>query len=222
MNANGYKIEPYANLRGSDLRDADLRGSNLYGSDLRGSDLRGANLGGANLGGANLGGADLYGADLRGANLGGANLGGADLYGANLYGADLRGANLGGADLYGANLYDADLRGAKNIPDIVIARTTICAEGVLRVYKKCLEGIVELEIPAEAARTNATGRKCRAEYAIVRATPNGKKAHSIYSADFAYYPGEIVRPSTWCADRWQECAGGIHFYLTREEAEAHD
>jgi hypothetical protein len=31
-----------------------------------------------------------------------------------------------------------------------------------------------------------------------------------------------VRCDTWNEDRWTECGGGIHFYLTREEAAAHE
>ena len=119
------------------------------------------------------------------------------------------------ADLYGANLI-----GAKNIPALAVAQTSICAEGELRVYKKTREGIVVLQIPADAARSNATGRKCRAEYAVVLKTPNNKPAHSLHDESFVYVEGATVRPDTWCADRWQECAGGIHFYLTRAEAEA--
>ncbi|MDP3939776.1 MAG: DUF5758 domain-containing protein [Deltaproteobacteria bacterium] len=132
----------------------------------------------------------------------------------NLHGADLYGADLHGADLHGANL-----RGAKNIPAYIIANTTICAEGALTVYKNTLDGIVTLHIPAAAARSNATGRKCRAEFALVLETPQHKPAQSKHNPAFLYREGETVRPDTWCADRWQECAGGIHFYLTRYEAE---
>ena len=149
----------------------------------------------------------------------------ANLRGANMIGADLRGANLRDADLYGADLHDADLRGAnligaKNIPALAAAQTSICAEGTLRVYKKTQQGIVILEIPADAKRSNATGRKCRAEYAIVLETQDGIPCQSLHDPKFVYEVGATVRPDTWCEDRWQECAGGIHFYLTREEAEA--
>ena len=164
---------------------------------------------------ANLSSANLSSADLRGANLSSANL-----YGANLRGADLRGANLRGAGLYGASLYGANLIGAKNIPALAAAQTSICAEGTLRVYKKTQQGIVILEIPADAKRSNATGRKCRAEYAIVLETQDGIPCQSLHDPKFVYEVGATVRPDTWCEDRWQECAGGIHFYLTREEAEA--
>ena len=59
MVINGYKIEPFANLRG-----ANLRGANLYEADLRGANLYGADLEGANLRRASLRGADLWGAKL--------------------------------------------------------------------------------------------------------------------------------------------------------------
>jgi hypothetical protein len=164
---------------------------------LRGADLRGANL---------------YGADLSDADLRGADLRGADLRGANLYGADLRGANL-----YGADLSDADLRGAKNIPAYVIAVTSITPEGDLIGYKKAGGSVVTLKIPAKAKRSNATGRKCRAEYAKVLAISTGKKCvRSTHGG--VYRVGRVVRPDKWDKDRWNECSHGIHFFLTRYEA----
>ena len=170
----------------------------------------GANLGSANLGGANLGGANLGGAYLRGAYLGGANLGSA-----NLEGAYLEGANLEGANLRGANL-----RSAKNA-ELAWAQTKITPEGNLVGWKKCKDNvIVKLLIPQNAKRSNATGRKCRAEYAKVLRIFNGSKGISQWDSKTIYRKGETVRCSEWSADRWVECGGGIHFYLTREEAEA--
>ena len=153
--------------------------------------------------------ADLYGADLCGANLYDVNL-----CGANLCGADLRGANLCGANLRGANL-----RGAKNIPTYVLAVTNICAEGELVGYKKLNNGaICTLKIPAEAKRSNATGRKCRAEYAIVLKG----EGESIYDHTFKYRIGETVHPATPFDDnRWNECGSGIHFFITHYEAESY-
>jgi hypothetical protein len=190
--------------------------NNLQGADLRGVNLRGADLRGANLRGANLGLADLCAATLSGADLSGA-----DFCGANLYAADLCHTDLRDADLCGANLYAADLCGAKNIPSLVAAQLSICPEGVLKVYKKCQEGIVILEVPAHAQRSNSTGRKCRASEALVIETPNHQPAHSLYCNEFVYEEGEVIKPDLpFDADRWVECGSGIHFYLTREEAEA--
>ena len=181
-----------------------------------------------------LRGADLYGADLRGADLYGADLRGADLYGADLYGADLYGADLRGADLYGADLYGADLYGA-DLPELTIAKTSILPdEGDIIGWKKAYVDdimpprpvIVKLLIPADAQRSNATGRKCRASKARVldlqdkqgNSLPPDTTALSEYDTDFTYKKGETVQVEDFDTNRWNECAPGIHFFITRIEA----
>ena len=198
-------IKSGANLIGADLRGAYLIGAYLIGANLIGADLRDAYLIGANLRDA-----DLRGADLRGAYLIGANL-----IGANLIGADLRGADLGGANLRGANLRGADLRDAKNA-DLAIAQTRILPEGDLIGWKKLANGaIAKLRIPEDAKRSHAFGRKCRAEFAIVI---EGEGV-SQYDTEFKYTPGAKVIAPNWDDDWTKECAGGIHFFITRVEAE---
>ena len=127
-----------------------------------------------------------------------------------------------GANLYGADLSGANLSGAKNAA-LSLAMTIVPAQGDLVAWKKLREGVAELRIPREARRSNATGRKCRAEYAVVVSLPDGcEVGHSLHDGTFEYRVGETVQPrEPWCEDRWQECASGIHFYITREEAEAH-
>jgi hypothetical protein len=193
-------------------------------ADLYGADLRSANLYGADLRSANLYGADLRSANLRGANLCGADLRSANLYGADLYGADLRGANLCGADLYGADLrsadlYGADLYGAKNA-DLVKAQTSIVPEqGAFEGWKKCRgDVLVRVLIPAKAKRSNATGRKCRAEFVKVLEVVGKEKAVSIHDGKTEYVKGKTVKAHAWNEDRFEECAAGIHFFLTRIEA----
>ena len=135
---------------------------------------------------------------------------------ANLSGADLSKANLSKANLSGANLY-----ATKNIPPLLSAQLTIVAQGTLLVYKMCREGIVTLEIPTHAKRSNATTRKCRAEYAVVIDTPEHKPAKSKRNTNCIYEEGKTVRAHKWDDNRWKECSGGIHFFLTKEEAEAY-
>jgi hypothetical protein len=172
---------------------------------------------GANLRIANLSGADLSGADLRVANLRGANLSGADLSGADLRVANLRGADLSGADLRGANLSGADLRGA-NLRGSDMSSFVIVPAGALEVYKKTSAGVVTLLIPRSAARVNAYGsRKCRAEYALVLDAPEG--AVSKHDNHTKYVVGETVYPDSYDPDPRIECSHGIHFFLTRTEAE---
>ena len=203
---DGWK-EMRADLRGADLYGADLRKAILYGADLRG---------------AELGRADLYRADLCGADLSKANLCGVNLCGANLYGASLRGANLYRANLRRANLCGADLRGANNIPFIPMA----CPDtGTFVAWKKANGHIVKLEIPADAQRSSATGRKCRCDKAKVieiqeldGSLSELTEVASGYDRNFVYRVGEIAEEPKYDEDRWKECAPGIHFFINRQEA----
>lgn len=222
MKIGDYNIEPGANLYGANLYGADLYRADLYSANLRDANLRNADLRGANLHSANLRGADLYRADLHSANLRDANLRGADLRDANLHSADLhsadlRDADLRDADLHSANLRGANLREAKNA-ELAIAMTRILPEGQLIGWKKLKGGaIAKLSIPAEARRSHAFGRKCRAEFVDVL-EGEGVSRHR---GDTKYAPGLRVTCEQWCEDWMQECAGGIHFFITREEAEAY-
>ena len=194
---------------GADLRGADLRNADLYGADLRNADLYGANLRSADLCNANLCGANLYGANLRNA----------DLCGANLRSADLRSADLCGANLRNANLYGANLCGVKGA-DLAIAQTRILPEGSIIGWKKCRNDvIVKLRIPEEAKRSHAFGRKCRAEYADVLEIFGAEEAISKHDNTVAYRVGERVTCHEWDGNWQEECAGGIHFFITRIEAE---
>ena len=204
-----------ANLRDADLRDADLCGANLCGAYLCGANLRGAYLCGAYLCGANLRGADLCGANLRGAYLCGAYL-----CGANLRGADLRGADLCGADLRGANL-----RGVRYNEQTAYYAMQCPEKGAYIGYKKAEGKIVELEIQADAKRSSATTRKCRASKAKVLSITSidGKEhfeeAKSNYDNSFVYEVGETVEVKDFDENRWNECSAGIHHFITRGEAE---
>ena len=185
----------------ADLYWTDLRMADLYGTDLRRADLRWVNLSGA---------------DLRWVNLSGA-----DLSRANLYKADLRGAVLSGADLSRADLYLADLHGAKNL-NFPIA----CPEkGMFTAFKKARGYIIELEIPDDALRSSSTTRKCRCSKAKVVSitnldgTPSDiKSVASCHDSKFIYNLGETVEVPNFDTNRWNECAPGIHFFITRQEA----
>ena len=176
-------------------------------------------------------GAYLRYADLRYADLRGADLRGADLRGADLFRADLRGADLFRADLRGADLRGADLRGA-NLSELTVAQTSILPdEGDIIGWKKALalDGapiIVKLLIPSDAKRSNSTGRKCRANKARIldlqdrqgNSLPPDTTAYSSFDPDFTYKKGETVHVEDFDTNRWNECAPGIHFFITRIEA----
>ena len=207
---------PHGTLKGDNI-EAILKEHGydcLHDADLRYADLRGADLHGA----------CLYDADLRDAYLGCANLRDAYLGGANLHGADLGHADLSHADLSDANHVQLSIAKTSILPD----------EGDIIGWKKAWTDdtmppksvIVKLLIPSDAQRSNATGRKCRASTARVldlqdkqgNSLPSDTTAYSGHDTDFTYKKGETVHVEDFDTNRWNECATGIHFFITRIEA----
>lgn len=118
--------------------------------------------------------------------------------------------------LGGANLRYADL----------ICPIACPEKGGFTAFKKVRDDyIVELYIPADAKRCSATSRKCRCDKAKVISitTKDGVKAGitavaSRYDKNFIYEVGKYVSVDNFEEDRWKECAPGIHFFITRDEA----
>ena len=169
--------------------------------------------------------ADLHEADLRRADLRGASLCEANLIGANLIGANLSKADLSGANLSGANLRGADLCEVR-INECTVFYALQCPEkGAYMAFKKAGGYIVELEIPEDALRSSATTRKCRASKAKVISITSADGENSVESiasdndSEFIYKIGEIAEVPDFDTDRWNECAAGIHHFITRAEAE---
>lgn len=89
--------------------------------------------------------------------------------------------------------------------------------------------IARLLIPASAKRIGGHDilhpRKCRASSAKVLAIfslvtgGRPKTGISIQDRLFEYRVGKTVRPRFGFSDNLEACAGGIHFFLTRVEAE---
>ena len=227
-----------ANLASANLEDADLIGACLEGASLRYANLKcaclyNACLKDANLEGANLEGANLEGAYLKCAYLVGANLKCAYLVGACLKDANLEGANLEGVNLKGAYLFRANLVGV-NLESVIYNHTTLfyalqCPEkGNFIAYKKAGKCIVELEILENSKRSSATTRKCRCDKARVISIENIETRENITEVssnrdkDFIYKVGEVVSVDDFNEDRWVECTTGIHFFMTKHEAESYD
>lgn len=128
--------------------------------------------------------------------------------------AYLRGANLRVANLSGANLRGADLDESEKI------RLGVCLKESMTGYKKCENGvIVTLEIPVGAIVFSINNSKCRTNVAKVIDIDNGlTKVASCYDSNFIYRKGRIVRVNNFNCQYNEECASGIHFFRTREEA----
>ena len=198
-------------------------------ADLIGADLRGADLQGADLQFADLRGADLQFADLRGADLQGADLQFADLQMAQLQMAQLQEAQLQGAQLQEADLQGADLQGVI-ADEMTSGFLPVCPEeGSFIAFKKLTDdAIAKLFIPEHAKRSSATTRKCRSSEALVieikdRNGNNVDEGFSKYKdrsgCELLYKVGKTVYPDGFDEDRWNECSNGIHFFMTRREAE---
>lgn len=210
-----------ANLAFAELQCLDLQNVNLAKADLHY-----ANLAGASLNDANLAEANLNGAELTHARLTRADLSGAILAFANLSGAFMEMTNLENANLEHANLRDAALRGAKNLPKLAIAQMSILPEGNDIIgWKKMLNGkICKLLIPAEAKRFNAITRTCRTECAQILEIWDGDKQVDEgeiqdSAGSHTYHVGEILHAVSFSDDPLDKFATGIHFFITRVEAE---
>ena len=123
--------------------------------------------------------------------------------------ADLSRADLSGANLSGANLSGADL-------EAILALRTIMPEGDLIGWKKLRGGVIcKLRIPETAKRVGGmVGRKCRAEFAEVL-EGSGFAMHD----GTEYKVGKTIRPDSYDPNPMKECSHGIHFFITRKEAE---
>ena len=218
------------NLSGADLsnislEDANLPGINLEGVDLSGADLTGANLKGANLEGANLEYTDLFGANLFGTNLKGTNLKGAYLYDANLEGANLEDANLFGANLSNISMENINLSNIKVNEETKFFSLQCPEEGSFVGWKKCRRHtIVKLLITEDSLRSSATTNKCRASKVKVlniysKHNEEIESAVSFHDSYFVYKKGETIVIKNYDENRWNECSTGIHFFMTKEEAE---
>ena len=228
-----------ANFHDANFRDADFHDANFYGADFRDANFYGANFHDANFRDADFRDADFYGANFHDANFRDADFHDADFRDADFYGANFRDADFRDADFIGANFRDADFRdadfrdanfsGASNINEVIsfanIANTALCMqcpeEGSFIGWKMVGKHIIKLQITEMALRSSATGRKCRCSEALVLSIDDGALQEVINYNFFrtVYKVGEVVRPDRFDTCRWEECTNGIHFFITRKEAE---
>lgn len=97
-------------------------------------------------------------------------------------------------------------------------------------------GIAKLRIPGTAQRSSAFGSKCRCSVAFVEeiTSIDNNKSYTSGVSPRSYIPmfdefsqngkleytiGEYLEPDSFDPNPWNECSNGIHFFMTREEAE---
>lgn len=207
-----YEFEPM------DLSGMDLSNIDFVLSSLQHVILRNVNLENTSLENSLFDGTDLHGANLRNAKMS---------KGAFRF-CDLGECNICGADLFAAILESANLEGVVFDDDTKWFRLHCPEKGAFLGYKKCVnDRLVQLLIPADAKRTSATMRCCRCDKAKVLTIKsfdykeNFQEAWSLVDENFVYKVGEWVEAKNFNPDRWYDSTGGIHFWLTREEAKAY-
>ena len=65
------------------------------------------------------------------------------------------------------------------------------------------------------------GTKCRTNKAKVISIDGANKAYSIYN-HISYYVGDEFNIRNFNCEYNNECASGIHFFMTREEAKRYE
>lgn len=203
---------------GDSLEGHDFSGQDLSGVDFRGSYLKKANFSGCNLSRANFDGVDLIEANLRGANLSKASL---DK-------TDFMGADLTNADLSGTDLSTANLRFTTQSSTTMPAKPVILpnkGESVIGYKKLSAGAIIKVEVPADAERLSThKSKKCRASalltLEVIKEPRSGELMSGFVTYKHSRYAaGEITLPDGFNSDDTEQCAPGLHFFLTLQEAE---
>ena len=202
---------------------ADLHNADLHDANMSYANMRGANMSYANMRGANMSYANMRYTDLHDANMSGVNMRGADISYANMCDVDMRGADMIGTDLRNANMSYANMRGANicgtNMRSVDRLRKGIKLSEPIIGWKKCKNDVlVKLEIPRGAIVFSINNKKCRTDKAKVLEIIGADRAYSNHKF-FSYYVGDIIEVFNFNCEYNVECADGIHFFKTREEAE---
>lgn len=229
-----------ANFRGFDLSDIDFSGKNLEYAVFCRAKLFGTSFYKSNLYGASFDQAIFDNVDFRKSKLQGATFYGASLSYSRFANADLTGTLFDRAELLRVNFRDADLSSVSfkqatlsdieidsNMSPILSHNIPLCCpeEGAFIGWKHLANHrIAKLVITENAKRSSAFGRKCRAsQVLVVKITSiDGSEEFdygvSMYDPEFIYNVGSFVTVSDFDDDRFHECASGIHFFITRQEA----
>lgn len=234
-----------ADCEGWENMKADLTEANLSNIDFSGTDLRHINFFKATIDTSYFNRADIRFANFKETDLNfdcfnEANLYGADFSEARLYRIEFAGANLCKADFYGAYLdagqfckskiYDTNFNNCNFSHSTLLEdangklteyrRGKMLTEDIIG-YKKCQDNvIVTLKIPRGAIVFSINGTKCRTNKAKVIAIDGAKKAISSFK-HMSYYVGDEFTIYDFDCTYNNQCGEGIHFFLTREEAEGY-
>lgn len=231
----------HANLSWSNFSDSVFENTDLCNADLSNAILRGAKFINAQCKSlrcewSDLSFASINHSDFACSTLAFANFSDSKINDANFQHANLRHANfdyvtffnnidITGAKLEYANFTCCDLSSAGLIGDLIEYRKGKVLTEPIIGYKKCLTDdklytIVTLEIPRGAIVFSINGNSCRTNKVKVIDIADGyKRAYSEHAEHFSYYIGDEINIYDFDLQYNNECSSGIHFFMTREEAE---
>lgn len=197
----------------------------LENFDLSNKDFSYSNFICVNLKRVNFSFSNLENSLLDDCNLEEVNFVNANLQNASMRRANLKSSNISGANLYASILEDAQLENIIYNENTKFFRLYCPEKGAFFAYKKALNNrLIKLLIPGDAKRVSATRNCCRCDKAKVLEISDfeNKKyydeAWSTVAEDFCYKLGEWVYAENFNEDRWYDSTGGIHFWMTKEEA----
>lgn len=210
------------------FRDCEFEPMDLSDMDLSNIDFEYSSLQHVILNRVNLENSSLENSLFDGTTLHGANLRNASLSRGTFRSCDMGECDISGANLFAAVLENVNMEGIISDENTKWFRLHCPEEGAFLGYKKCVnDRLVQLLIPADAKRTSSTMRCCRCDKAKVLTiksfdyTEEFEEAWSLADENFVYRKGQCVEALNFNPDRWFDSTGGIHFWLTREEAKAY-
>lgn len=208
-----------------------FKGCEIWDMDLSGADLSNADFTLSSFQNTVLDGVDFHNSSVENALFDGCSIQGASFRYATMVTASFRYCDMRKCNIEDANLFGAVLEHAK-LDDIIYNEGTkwfrlhCPEEGAFLGYKKCVnDRMVQLLIPADAKRTSATLPSCRCNKAKVLTIKsfdyreNYEEAWSLVDENFVYRKGEWVEVKDFNEDRWMDSTTGIHFWMTRKEAQ---
>ncbi|MEW9078446.1 pentapeptide repeat-containing protein [Terrisporobacter glycolicus] len=210
------------------LREYNFKHMDLTGWDLSNIDFTLSSFQDVKLDKVNFQNSIVENVLFDGCPLHGANFKNANMKTASFRYCDMIKCNIEGADLYGAVLEYAKLDGIHSNENTKWFRLRCPEIGAFLGYKKCINDcMVQLLIPSDAKRSSATLPSCRCNKAKVLTIKsfdfkeNYEEAWSLVDENFIYRKGEWVEVKNFNEDRWMDSTTGIHFWMSREEAQSY-
>lgn len=221
-----------ADLKWYDFRKMILKNKNFRKADLCWSNFQAAILDNSDFSEADLRYCNLCDTDCKGTNFSKSFLRFTIFGEANLRKANFTESILDYTIFTESNMRGAIIDRAKNTDTTAFFGLQCPEEGAFIGFKRCRaskelkeDRIVKLLIMEDSLRTSSNNRRCRAskvKVLSIESLDGEEKFNSAISKrdhELKYIVGEIIEVKNFNKERWSDCAEGIHFYITRYEAE---